>query len=371
MAEERIKVHVVEGQQLHAGVRSVVGTIKAGHLSAICEVPSRDYYGQTGYQRPLTRPRVSRLANDLQNGTVDLPTAVLINMRQFDDSWLEMDGTCGVLNIPAGTKAYIVDGQHRIAALDRLIEEDYDRWANYLLHFVLMLGADELQEMRQFFVVNSTAKSVRTDLAYDLLRQQADSDPDLMGSLIAKGEDWKVKAQALTDHLGRESAIWKDRIRFPGEPKGKSTITSASMVSSLQALVRHPYFGALNTESQAKILDAYWLAISQTLPSVFAEPAQYSIQKGIGASVMHGVFPQVLEVVRSSQQSVVAPASYEEVLGEVLCNLTDFADDGEYVQGEEFWRQGPEGAAGRFTSRAGHRVLQARITNQMPSPEVR
>jgi hypothetical protein len=34
-----------------------------------------------------------------------------------------------------------------------------------------MIGAGELEEMRQFYVVNSTAKSVRTDLVLDLLKQ--------------------------------------------------------------------------------------------------------------------------------------------------------------------------------------------------------
>ncbi len=371
MSEERIQIPVIEGQQLQGGARLVVGTIKAVYLSAISEVPGRDFYSQRGYQRPLTKPRVTRLASDLQRGTVDLPTAVLLNIRQFEEDWLEMNGTCGVLTIPAGTRAHIVDGQHRIAALARLIEEDHDRWSDHSLHFVLMLGADELQEMRQFFVVNSTAKSVRTDLAYDLLRQQAESDPDLMDQLIARAEDWKVKAQALTDRLGRESAIWRDRIRFPGEPKGRTTITSASMVTSLQPVVRISFFGLINTQTQAKILDAYWSAISQTLPSVFDEPAQFAMQKGVGAYVMHGVFEQVFDVVRSRPQpALVDPNSYKEIIGPALCGLADLTDDGEHVQGAEFWRQGPAGAAGKFTSRAGHRVLQARITRQLPSPEI-
>ena len=40
-----------------------------------------------------------------------------------------------------------------------------------------MIGADETEEMTQFYVINSTAKSVRTDLALDLLKQRAENDP--------------------------------------------------------------------------------------------------------------------------------------------------------------------------------------------------
>ena len=37
--------------------------------------------------------------------------------------------------------------------------------------------------MEQFYVVNSTAKSVRTDLAYDLLKQRAENDPEVIPAL--------------------------------------------------------------------------------------------------------------------------------------------------------------------------------------------
>ena len=52
------------------------------------------------------------------------------------------------------------------------------RWGEILIPFVCMIGAGERQEMEQFYVVNSNAKSVRTDLAMDLLKQRAESDPD-------------------------------------------------------------------------------------------------------------------------------------------------------------------------------------------------
>jgi uncharacterized protein (DUF1015 family) len=83
-------------------------------------------------------------------------------------------------------RIYVVDGQHRIEALMRLyLKRDVpdEKWGDFRLSITFMLGATELEEMEQFYVVNSTAKSVRTDLAYDLLKQRAESNPDLIRSL--------------------------------------------------------------------------------------------------------------------------------------------------------------------------------------------
>lgn len=96
-------------------------------------------------------------------------------------------------------------------------------------------GADEIEEMTQFYVVNLTAKSVRTDLALDLLKQRAENDPNLMASLVEKGEDWKVEGQTIAEELAK-TRLWKDRIRFPGDPQGETTIGSAGIVGSLEAV---------------------------------------------------------------------------------------------------------------------------------------
>lgn len=65
----------------------------------------------------------------------------------------------------------------------------------------------------------TATRSVRTDLALDLLKQQAENDPTSMEALIQKGEDWKVEAQTITDAL--ETRLWKGRIRFLASPRVK------------------------------------------------------------------------------------------------------------------------------------------------------
>jgi len=244
-----------------------------------------------------------------------------------------------------------------------------DRWSHYEIPFVCMLGADEREEMEQFYVVNSTAKSVRTDLALDLLKQRAESDVDVMKSLIERGESWKVKAQTLVEELSATS-MWRNRIRLPGDPKGDATLTSSGMVASLRPLLATPYFGSITTANQVKVLDAYWQGLREVIPAAFDEPSQYVLQKATGVMAMHGLLISLIEYVRSKGESVIEPGSYAEPLKGALLELEGDTGTGDIARGADFWKAGPDGAAGSFSSNAGRRVLVAKLRALLPALEV-
>lgn len=347
----------------------VAGMIPASDVWSRYVIPQRDHRSRTGYQRELSTSRVNRLVKELREDRVDLPTSILVNLRNFDeDSNLHTrDGKLFFcLN---REQLHVVDGQHRIAALAKLVEEDPERWGNFEIPFVCMLGADELEEMREFYVVNSTAKSVRTDLALDLLKQQAESDPEIMDSLLESGQNWKVEGQTLAETLSRTS-IWRGLIRFPGEAKGTTTIGSASMVSSLKPLLSNSYFSQITTQNQVKILDAYWRGIQIVIPEAFTDPSEYVLQKGIGAMAIHAFLPSVIEYVRSMGRSVIEPQPYADVLEDVLLNLEGDTSSGDPATGADFWLSGSEGAAGSYSSSAGRRVLAAKLKSLLPHIEV-
>jgi len=255
------------------------------------------------------------------------------------------------------------------AALAQLIEEDPEKWNSYEIAFIAMLGANEFDEMREFYVVNSTAKSVRTDLAYDLLKQQAEADPLISEGLIESGQTWKVKGQTLAEELNR-TALWRGLIRFPGEPKGSSIIGSASMVNSLKQLLSNPFFSQITTPAQVKVLDAYWKGVQRVMPEPFEEPPDFALQKALGVTVIHGLLLTVLEHVRASGRSVIEPQPYADLLDEVLLDLQGDSPTGEVVRGPEFWRSGGEGAASSYSSSAGQRVLIAKMRAMLPPIEV-
>jgi DGQHR domain-containing protein len=350
-------------------VPQAVGVISAGALVDRYEVPQRDHRRKAGYQRPVSPARVNKLAADLRNGQVDLPTAVLLNIRASGEGLLErVTDTTGIFR-PNGYELFVVDGQHRLAALAKLVEEDPERWSDYEVSFVCMIGATELEEMRQFYVVNSTAKSVRTDLALDLLKQQAEADPHLMASLVEKGEDWKVEGQTITEALAH-TRLWRERIRFPGDPRAETTIGSAGIVSSLKQLLATPYFGQISTENKVKILESYWAGIEEIIPDAFREPTEYAIQKSGGVMIMHALLVSVIELLRSLGLSVIESESYAKVLAEPLLTLEGDNAEGDISRGADFWLAGVRGAAGSFSSNAGRRVLRARLSTNLPKIEV-
>ncbi len=332
-------------------------------------MPRRNHRERTGYQREISKPRVNRLSTDLTDGRVDLPTAVLVNLREFDPelNLTERDGRVFLrLN---GERLYIVDGQHRIAALDRLMERAPDKWADFGIPFVCLLGADEREEMEQFYVVNSTAKSVRTDLALDLLKQRAESDPDLLMGLIERGEVWKVLGQTIVEEIAKTPS-WQHRVRFPGNPTGETTISSSGMVSSLKPLLATPYFGSITMPNQLKVLEAYWSGIQQVIPEAFESPTEMTIQKATGVTSMHQLLIPTLEYVRSKGRSVIEAESYVDALQEALLGLEGDTAEGDVARGAEFWRAGAGGAAGSFSSNAGRRVLVAKLRYMLPEVEV-
>ena len=361
-------IPVIESRTLRKGPRVVVGVLDAGTLVEQHSVPRRDTRRKTGYQRDLSKARVNRLQGELRADRVDLPTAVLLSMRDSTDALVEGDGHLR-LRLD-GRPLNVVDGQHRVESLKRLVKEDPTRWSPFEVPFVCVLGADEHQEMEQFYVVNSTAKSVRTDLAYDLLKQQAENDPALAESLEERGERWKVTGQTIVERLAEESRLWRSRIRFPGEPIDGTTINNSGMVNSLKQLLSSPYFSNVTTDNQVKILDAYWQGVEAVLPECFGQPRDYVIQKSTGVTTLHMLLLTVIEHVRSAGRSVIEPSSYERLLEGALGELQGENREGELAGRADFWRVGSEGAAGSFSSNAGRRVLLAKIRNGLPKIEV-
>jgi DGQHR domain-containing protein len=260
-------IPVTSGPTLRSGTPIISGFIRAGILIPNrYKIPYRDTTRKTGYQRLAQFARIHELAYDLRKGRVDLPTAILLNIRDRDarNALTVHEDRRAELNIQLLSPTamfFVVDGQHRILALKKLIEDDDNdevNWRDFMIPFVCMLGADEDQEMDQFYVVNSKAKSVRTDLTYDLLKERADRNGEVMKALVERGQEWQVEGQTLVERIAETSPVWRHRIRFPAMEKADTTISNTSLVNSLKPLVNDsPLFKRANVEQWLKILDAY------------------------------------------------------------------------------------------------------------------
>lgn len=370
-----MKIPVVDGQDLRSGVKVVTGSVPVRILLLHARVPYRDALRKVGYQRKPQDTRVNRFATELKKGRTDVPTSILLNIRNKDDYKIEKisDYFKFIVFTKEDVPLYVVDGQHRVLAFAKLCEENLDKWGDQRLQFVLMLGADEKEEMNQFYIVNTTAKSVRTDLALDLLKQRTETDGRLLEEIIERGQEWKVEGQAIVDDLYEISAIWRRKIRLANADKGDTIIPAASFVTSLKSLLTtSPFFKKLTHLQRVRIIEAYWLGIREALREPFdGNPNNYALQKGIGVTAMHEILPTVVEIVRSSGESVNEPESYRGIMDHVLSNLNGDNTEGENVSGADFWLTAPlGGAAGSFSSSAGKRVLFAKLRTLLPEIEV-
>jgi len=373
-----MQIPVVFGQTLHSGIRVVTGAMPVSILAELFVVPYRDALKKTGYQRKPQDVRVKRFVSELLKGQTDVPTSVLLNVRDGVETLLKGDEKTGYfLDLSAsqkeGIKLFVVDGQHRILAFERLYRESPERWGDHKLQFVLMLGAREREEVNQFYIVNTTAKSVKTDLAFDLLKQRADADGKVMNDAIEKGMDWKIAAQGIVDELYATSPVWKGRIQLANQERGRAIIPAASFVTSLKSLLTNsPVFKKVSAEKRVKMIDAYWCGIRDALREPFdGDASHYALQKGIGVTAMHEILPTVIEIVRSNGDSVFDVSAYSSVIAPVLQELSGDNVDGDNVSGADFWLTAPKGgAAGSFSSSAGKRVLFAKLRGLLPEIDV-
>jgi DGQHR domain-containing protein len=370
-----MRLAVVEGQALTSGIRTVVGSIPVGELRDRISTPWRDARSKEGYQRKPAMSRVAKLMMEIRKQRVDIPTAILLNASHssWKNALSRSDGNgCQLFDLERYKGTFsVVDGQHRVLAFKELYSEDPERYSKIQLHFVMMLGAQDIEELEQFYIVNSTAKSVRTDLAFDLLKQRAESDPAVMRALVESGQEWKVRAQALTELLADNSEVWRRRIRLANEAKGITIIPSASFVTSLKTFLTHPFITNLHQDQQFEIIETYWQGIRLAIPQPFGEPDAYTLLKGIGVWAMHEVLPNVIEVIRSRGQSLFDADNYKKVIEGMLRNLEGQNQKAETVRGADFWLTAPKGgAAGSYSSSAGKRVLLSKMKQGLPKPEI-
>lgn len=383
----KVAVGVQNGQTLCSGFA------RADYVSDWAEIDYFDPDEKAGYQRSLSQARV-RKARDYYRTHQRMPNHLLVNIRRehFDEADLRIydeDGYrkavdeegfwtgLGELTVPRGIPLWIFDGQHRLGSLGRLIEEDPDLFAEFPVPLSITLGLTDTEEMKEFFDVNSNAKAVKTDLAWELLRRMAEEDPALAEELEVAEQDWTVKGAKVADALVEISPIWRDSIQQANESKrrgDRKTLNKAQFIRSLRPVLYMPAMAKADPEDIARVLDAYWQGIATLYPEAFgpeANPKDYVLQKGPGVIAFHRVLPQVIEVLRARGDRLADPNAYAEVLKD-LPNLQDevYDDDGTpvTVRGTDYWLAGPKGVASQFTGDAGRKRLAMRIQALLPKP---
>lgn len=368
------EVILLKGQPIENSIKeepmeTYAGYIKTGELIHRYQIPQRDFENQKGYQRLTSKTRVNKLVRDLKKRVVDLPTSLLLSVRRETGLHPTEHDSTGqyILSLPENGEQpfHVVDGQHRLEALRRLVEEEQDAyWVEYMMPVIIFFNADDYTEMVQFHTVNANAKSVPTDLALDLLKTRAAAEGRFLAHLNEINEGWKVTAQTMMENLS-ERGVWSGRIRFSTQSKGNTLIKSNSFASCLKRVLEQDNFDTYSGDQQIDIIDAYWRGIARALPTCFKEPEKYNIQSMVGVQVFHDLLPTVLTLAIRFGTPVDNPHTYKDILSSTLHGLTGYNALGYVVTGADFWKTGKEGASVVFSSGAGRRSLGQRLKAEL------
>ena len=346
----------------------------------------------TGYQRSLVTSRIAQTADYYDAKAGRMPNPLLLNIREedFDQVHVEIDGGetaraayqaaiedngnwigTGHIRFGSDLEIWVYDGQHRKAGLERLLDRATG-FADFPVPVSVTLGLSTDDEMKEFYEVNTNAKSVKVDLVFQLLSKMAENDPDMAEMLAVADKDWIVRGNAVAKKLELMNGPWKDRLQAANERKRKGdgvVMPIAQFIRSLKPVLDMPLLKRATDETVAGMLNAYWKGIAQVLPEPFdGNPEEYAIQKGQGTIALHRVLPQVVEVVRANGDKLGEPSSYAKVMAN-LPKLSGMAvENGTQVlrDGAEFWEVGS--VVSGFSGDAGRRRLALLIQSLLPAP---
>ena len=318
---------------------------------------------EQGYQREEQQVHYNKVGRYLvTDKSAILPTSILLSAR--DGVAFEPAKDCptmGYLYIPdEALPLWIVDGQHRVAGLRHAIEDLEDENArNFTLPAVIMADMPKQDEVQQFYIVNSTSKRIKTDLAERLLTEMAEhSDTVKKNQVIGKGKAYLLRAVKIVDMLNEQkNGPWEGRIQQVNKRKvGDVMIAESSFNESLKPVLALPWLSKMPDSELATIINRYWEAIFSYMPTAHSTPRNYSVQKTIGTYTWHLVAPAVLEVCRTNGDFTV------EMMTTILKSAQDYLE-------EEFWEVGNSDGAAQYSSRAGFTILYEMILETLPEAE--
>jgi len=356
-----MKLNVLEGQTTDVGTQLVTTVIKVKDLVNNYAVDVFDHEkgraGKGGYQRKANQSRIKKLSKLLAESKVKIPTAILGNIRQPLEKVIKFDSS-GRSIINLSSPIMIIDGQHRVASFAEVYNNpefygvDPKKFGEIKLFLSLLWNASLQEEINQFYVVNSNAKSIPVGNRQEL------------EAYIGSGDDLISDLVDLTWELDKTEE-WKGKIKFPNSTSG--LIPNSGIVSSLKTVFTDSNLKKLSLEEKLKLISAVWKGVKEVLPGCFKNPEKYTLQKGIGVNTIHGLIPDIFADILTSngmtfdQKSIQDPFDsnvWKKYLGP-LAKYSDIDQSGEEneVIGEDFWRVGKNGGAGRYSSGQGRSVL--------------
>ena len=305
---KQIEIRIIDGEQKGRAMHS--GLIKAKFL-ADTDVFRTDIFDQTnnpeGYQRIPNQTRVQAFQRFIETENMFSPTSILLNIRENAKIKIEH----GKILLDEGAEIWIVDGQHRVEGIRKLLDESSDqKYQNMDIPVIITQLKNKFEEAILFAIFNKTQMGIRYDLVEEMLNNQVQKGNtslkklmdmyDKAGMKIFKEIDIRLDAVGITHMLNdKPGNPWHNMVIFPNE--GRITakdkiIKMRSFTTSLEPLIinMRDNLSNVDTDLIVKHLEIFWIALSKVMPMAFGEKDQYSLQKSTGVAVLHSVYPKIL-----------------------------------------------------------------------------
>ena len=271
-------------------------------------ISSYDSAQETGYQRPPVESHYKKIARYLVAGGSGqiLPVSIIAAASQQDISYQG--------NVLTSTdKLRIVDGQHRIKAIEYLRDakdpqyrNKYDELVRHYEFPVILLVSDEIDsalEIDTFININSKGKRVSTNLARELREKKMQADLGKHEVELSRESYENLATQVVKLLAHDQDSMWYDRIQMGDElglQKPVSIGTFARSLKKITTMVTDMTVAGekVISEEQAgkaaaltkDAVEQLWRAVQKRWPECFNEPKQYNLLRGLGVSVMHRLF---------------------------------------------------------------------------------
>lgn len=260
-----------------------------------------------GYQRPPKESRFGSGKGSIVRYLLDeigaFPTSVLVNVRgpvEFTVKDKISDNMeFGDLTIPDDETLWIIDGQHRLEALNRTMAKKPE-FAEYPLPVSILNLSDKFSEMLHFYIVNSRQRKIPTNLVYKHLQA-------MVNQIVLTGREWlkeiivgpaqerQAMAAYIVDYLeSDEESPFYSKIRFVGEEKeSHHLLTDYMLARYIARILTEKAYARMGYERVAEMLANYWSAIKELYPDCFENANEYTLLKSTGVASFTYLFPTI------------------------------------------------------------------------------
>ncbi|MCG3708451.1 DGQHR domain-containing protein [Aliarcobacter butzleri] len=218
---------------------------------------------EKGIQRRLDLKRIQEIKEYYTNSKDKLfPTSVILSTEMDDEILHEyMKDEIGYFDLnDFKFKLRIIDGQHRIAGLFFLNEQDLiDLDLN--IPAILIINTTVPKEAELFSIINGKQKTVSKSLIYDLQSEIGEDNTDNI---------YKYHTICKTFNDDRQSPLYK-QIKLLGI--GDGAISQAFFIDSLsESLKSYPFFNLMNMQKLFNLLFFYFKAYQNVFPDDWTVP---------------------------------------------------------------------------------------------------